>query len=104
MSTPIPVLTQTTKAKRSLQDWIATSQLEFTQIQQFMDEMSAGFNELYKEERITLAGDFRVLDDWRRDADRMTSSIRIEDVNILLRRTPSQLLLKGASVNVRIHT
>ena len=32
----------------------------------------------YKEERITLAGDFRVLDDWRRDADRMTSSIRIE--------------------------
>lgn len=81
---------------RSLQDWIASSQMEFSQSQQFMDEMSAGFNELYKEERITLAGDFRVLDDWRRDADRMTSSIRIENVNILLRRTPSQLLLKGA--------
>ncbi|MFJ7639842.1 MULTISPECIES: GTP-binding protein [unclassified Peribacillus] len=81
---------------RSLQDWIATSELEFTQSQQFMDEMSAGFNELYKEERIVLAGDFRVLDDWRRDADRMTSSIRIENVNILLRRTPSQLILKGA--------
>ncbi|MBO1000321.1 50S ribosome-binding GTPase [Bacillus sp. SD075] len=81
---------------RSLQDWIASSQMEFSQSQQFMDEMSAGFNELYKEERIMLAGDFRVLDDWRRDADRMTSSIRIENVNILLRRTPSQLLLKGA--------
>lgn len=81
---------------RSLQDWIASSQMEFSQSQQFMDEMSSGFNELYKEERIMLAGDFRVLDDWRRDADRMTSSIRIENVNILLRRTPSQLLLKGA--------
>ncbi|WP_110926189.1 P-loop NTPase family protein [Bacillus massiliglaciei] len=81
---------------RSLQDWIAASELEFKQSQEFMDEMSAGFNELYREERINLKGDFRVLDDWRRDADRMTSSIRIDEVNILLRRTPSQLLLKGA--------
>ena len=61
-----------------------------------MDEMSSGFNEMYQEERITLTGDFVVLDDWRRDADRMTSGIRMEDVNILMRRTPSQLLLKGA--------
>jgi hypothetical protein len=81
---------------RSLEEWIAESEIEFTQTQQFMDDMSSGFNEMYQAERIELKGDFKVLDDWRRDADRMTSSIRIEDVNILLRRTPSQLLLKGA--------
>ena len=81
---------------RSLQKWITESDVEFTQVKQFMDEMSSGFNEMYQEERIGLKGDFVVLDDWRRDADRMTSGIRIENVNILMRRTPSQLLLKGA--------
>lgn len=81
---------------QSLQKWIVESEVEFTQVKQFMDEMSSGFNEMYQEERITLTGDFVVLDDWRRDADRMTSGIRMEDVNILMRRTPSQLLLKGA--------
>ena len=80
----------------SLQKWISESEMEFTQSQQFMDDVSSGFNELYQEERIGLLGDFKVLDDWRRDADRMTSGIRIENVNILLRRTPAQLLLKGA--------
>ena len=81
---------------RSLQKWITESEVEFTQVKQFMDEMSSGFNEMYQEERIALKGDFAVLDDWRRDADRMTSGIRMEEVNILMRRTPSQLLLKGA--------
>ena len=81
---------------RSLQKWITESEEEFTQVKQFMDEISNGFNEMYQEERIALKGDFAVLDDWRRDADRMTSGIRMEEVNILMRRTPSQLLLKGA--------
>lgn len=81
---------------RSLQKWIAESEAEFTHVQQFMDEMNTGFNELYQEERISLLGDFKVLNDWRRDADRMTSGIRIETINILLRRTPAQLFIKGA--------
>jgi hypothetical protein len=37
-----------------------------------------------------------VLDDWLRDADRMTSSVQMEKVNIFLRRTPYQILLKSA--------
>lgn len=83
------------KYYQSLQNWIKESEVEFIQVKQFMDEMSNGFNEMYQEERILLKGDFAVLDDWSRDADRMTSGIRIENVNILMRRTPSQLLLKG---------
>lgn len=79
----------------SLNKWIEESEVEFAKVQQFMNDMSSGFNHMYQEERISLQGDFRVLEDWLRDADRMTSSIRIEPVNILLRRTPSQLLLKG---------
>lgn len=81
---------------RSLQNWITEAEVEFNHVKQFMDEMSNGFNEMYQAERIDLKGDFAVLDDWRRDADRMTSGIRIEEINILMRRTPAQLWLKGA--------
>lgn len=80
----------------SMKDWIAFSRDEFTQSQLFLDETSEGFNALYEEERIKLEGDFKILDDWRRDADRMTSGIQFEEVNILLRFTPSQFLLKSA--------
>ncbi|WP_231514804.1 hypothetical protein [Oceanobacillus salinisoli] len=43
-------------------------------------------------------GDFRVLDDWARDADRMTrgGNIQLEKVNILMRSASSQFLMKSA--------
>lgn len=81
---------------RSLQGWITSSKEEFEQSQAFLDEMAEGFNSLYGEERIKPDCDFKVLDDWRRDTDRMTSRFQLEEVNILLRNTPSQLLLKSA--------
>lgn len=81
----------------SFQNWIAEAHEEFEQGQFFLNEMSAGFNDLYGEEKLKLDCDFRVLDDWRRDDDRMTrGSIQLEKVNILLRFTPSQFLLKSA--------
>lgn len=80
----------------SLQGWIIQSKAEFEESQAFLTEMAEGFNTLYGEERLKLACDFMVLDDWRRDTDRMTSAFHLEPVNILLRRTPSQLILKSA--------
>lgn len=81
----------------SIQDWIAESEGEFRSSQAYLDEMSQGFNELYGEEKIALDCDFRVLDDWRRDADRMTrGSVQLEKANILNRFSPSQFLLKSA--------
>ncbi|WP_019242101.1 MULTISPECIES: dynamin family protein [Bacillus] len=81
---------------QSLQEWIldATSELERCKL--FFEEMSESFNGLYNEEKVNLQGDFRVLDDWNRDIRRMTSGVRIERENILLRHTPSQFLLKSA--------
>ncbi|QPA31270.1 dynamin family protein [Thermaerobacillus caldiproteolyticus] len=81
---------------RSLQEWIVTANDELDHCQSFLDEMSDGFNAMYGEERIKLKCDFKVLDDWCRDADRMTSGVQIEKVNIFLRRTPYQILLKSA--------
>lgn len=80
----------------SLQGWIVQSKAEFEESQAFLNEMGEGFNTLYGEERLKLACDFRVLDDWHRDTDRMTSGFHLELINILLRRTPSQLILKSA--------
>lgn len=81
----------------SFQNWIAEAHEEFEQGQYFLNEMSAGFNDLYGEEKLKLDCDFRVLDDWRRDDDRMTmGSIQLEKENILLRFTPSQFLYKSA--------
>ncbi|MGG5252325.1 GTPase domain-containing protein [Neobacillus sp. SM06] len=80
----------------SLQGWIVQAKAEFEDSQSFLNELAEGFNVLYGEERLKLACDFKVLDDWRRDTDRMTSGFHLEKVNILLRRTPSQLILKSA--------
>lgn len=80
----------------SLTEWIAFSHEEFQQGNRFLEEMKESFNTMYGYERINYSCDFKVLDDWQRDADRMTSRVQIEKVNILLRRTPAQVLLKGA--------
>ena len=80
----------------SLQEWISSSKEEFEQGQGFLNEMAEGLNSLYGEERIKVECDFKVLDDWLRDTDRMTSRFLLEKVNILLRNTPSQFLLKSA--------
>jgi GTPase Era involved in 16S rRNA processing len=80
----------------SLQDWINQSLEELGKGQESLDEISESFNALYGEERIKLECDLKTLDDWRRDTDRMTSGFQLDEVNILLRNTPSQLLLKSA--------
>ncbi|MEH7613376.1 GTP-binding protein, partial [Gottfriedia acidiceleris] len=41
---------------------------------------------------------FKVLDDWRRDADRMTSMTQLDDMNILLNSSPSQFILKSSGI------
>ncbi|MDE3837826.1 GTP-binding protein [Bacillus methanolicus] len=84
------------KVYSSLQEWIVTANDELNHCQSFLEEISDGFNTMYGEERLKLNCDFKVIDDWRRDADRMTSGVQIDKVNIFLRRTPYQMLLKSA--------
>ncbi|WP_335487467.1 dynamin family protein [Bacillus sp. JJ1773] len=82
---------------KGIHQWINEASDEFTDAQEFLNEMGAGFNDLYEEEKLSLACDFKVLDDWRRDADRMTrGKVHLENINILNRFTPSQFILKSA--------
>lgn len=84
------------KFRETLEDWIQFSKDEFDHSQSYLNEMAEGFNAMYGDERLQLDCDFRVLDDWRRDADRMTNGILYEKVNIMHRSTPQQFFLKSA--------
>lgn len=84
------------KFQDALQRWIEMANSEFNKSQSFLKELADGFNSMYEEERVLLEGDFKILNDWRRDVIRMTSIVQIEKVNILNRFTPTQVLLKGA--------
>ncbi|WP_257351258.1 dynamin family protein [Pseudalkalibacillus decolorationis] len=84
------------KFKNLLQEWIFKSNEELNQSQSYLDETCEAFSTLCEEERLKLKCDFKILDDWRRDIDRMTSRFQIEDENILLRFKPAQFLLKSA--------
>ncbi|MGZ0086051.1 tetratricopeptide repeat protein [Caldibacillus thermoamylovorans] len=80
----------------ALNEWIAGAEEEFNEYQAFLYEMAEGLNAMFGDERLKLECDFRLLADWRRDTDRLISGVQIDKVNVFLRRTPSQLLLKGA--------
>lgn len=84
------------KLRASLEEWIEETGGELIQIQEFLDEMSEGFNKLYGHDWIRLDCDFRIVEDWKRDIGRMTNGYQLDKVNVLLRRTPSQIFLKGA--------
>ncbi|WP_227935125.1 GTPase domain-containing protein [Alkalihalobacillus deserti] len=80
----------------SIQQWLEVSNVEFIRSQSYLKEMCEGFNGLYRKERFKFNCDFRILDDWYRDIDRMANGISLDEVNVLLRLTPSQLLLKSS--------
>lgn len=84
------------KFHKSLEGWVQFSKDEFGHSQSYLDEMAEGFNTMYGDERIKLECDFKVLDDWRRDADRLTNGVYYEKVNIMHRSTPQQFFLKSA--------
>lgn len=84
------------KFQRRIQGWIAECGTEFKDSQLYLAEMSESFNQMYGDEKLRLDCDFGVLDDWRRDVNRMTrGSIDLEQTNILMRSTASQFLLKS---------
>lgn len=89
-------LTALPRFYESLSYWINFSEEELKMSQALLDERSEGFNVLFGEERIKLECDFKVVDDWRRDANRLTSGVNVDKVNILLKFTPTQFILRSA--------
>ncbi|MET3698682.1 hypothetical protein SAMN05877753_10484 [Bacillus oleivorans] len=80
----------------AIQGWIRDCEDDLKKSQAFLDEMSDSINNLYAEDKIALDCDFKVLDDWRRDVNRITRGmVHLEKANIIMRSTPSQLVLKS---------
>ncbi|GAA0493130.1 dynamin family protein [Salinibacillus aidingensis] len=82
---------------RDLQGWIRDNEEDFKNLQDDLDELSEDLNRQFFEQKISLNGDFKILQDWKRDIHRMTrGSLQIENRNILKRSASSQILWKGA--------
>jgi len=84
------------KINQEIQEWIQCSHKELEKSQIFLQELSEGFNGIYQEQPLPLTCDFTIIEDWRRDARRLTAGVQIKPLNILLRFNPSQVLLKSA--------
>lgn len=82
--------------RASLHDWMKQCNDHFTDMQSYIEDMGNSFNEMYEKERFMLQCDFKVLDDWKRDINRMTTRMQLEEENIFLRVNPAQILLKSA--------
>ncbi|WP_077624778.1 GTP-binding protein [Sediminibacillus massiliensis] len=83
--------------RTAIQGWIVSCEGQFNDSQAYLHDISESFNQLYGEEKITLDCDFKVLNDWRRDVDRMTrGSAQPEKVNIITNSDPTQFLWKSA--------
>jgi antitoxin component YwqK of YwqJK toxin-antitoxin module len=82
--------------RQELQLWLDSSNRELLESQEYLREMSQTFNGLYKEDRMRLECDFKVIEDWRRDVNRMLSRADVEKENILNRPNTTQFLLKSA--------
>lgn len=86
------------KLNDALQSWIEESGSLLEGTQSYLGDMSDSLNSYIGSEQLSLECDFKVLDDWRRDAARMTSMIQLDEMNILLNSSPSQFLLKSSGL------
>ncbi|MEG9297519.1 GTP-binding protein [Mangrovibacillus sp. Mu-81] len=80
----------------TLENWLQSSRIGLQDGQDYLNEMSQTFNDLFGKDRVVLECDFQVIDDWRRDVNRMGTRAVIDKENILLRFKPGQFLLKSA--------
>ncbi|MFS0880318.1 hypothetical protein CHH83_04175 [Bacillus sp. 7586-K] len=78
------------------ENWVKGSHDELLNSQSYLIDMKESFNEIYQIDKLKLDCKFAILEDWRRDINRMTGRIMYEKENILLKKTPAQMLLKGA--------
>lgn len=86
------------KLQRKIDEWMAISETELHQCRKFLDEISNGFNTMLGKDVLELKGDYKILDDWKRDVDRLKNRVEIGKENIFSRLSPSQFLLSTGRV------
>lgn len=85
-----------TDLQHALQQWLSLSREELVQSQESFDDLAVEFNNRFAGEKVELKGDFKILDDWRRDIRRLTVRMPIEEQNIFLQSKFAQLMFQRA--------
>lgn len=80
----------------SLQGWITDTHEEMKETELFLMSKNQWFNDRYNEEKVKLSCDFVIFKDWKRDINRMTNRMEIDDINFMNQLKPTQFLLKSA--------
>ncbi|MDX5475829.1 MAG: hypothetical protein LPK00_09885, partial [Bacillaceae bacterium] len=88
----------TPKYSAALQQWLQEARDHLNEIQTYLTDMSESFNGLYRHDKVRLLADFQVVEDWRRDMNRIISRAEVGHLNILNRQNPVQFILKGAGL------
>ncbi|MGJ9384962.1 tetratricopeptide repeat protein [Salipaludibacillus sp. CF4.18] len=80
----------------SLQKWMEDTHEEMKETEDFLISKNEWFNDKYKEKKVNLACDFVIFKDWKRDINRMTNRMEIDEVKFMNQLKPTQFLLKSA--------
>ncbi|MBU8905338.1 tetratricopeptide repeat protein [Desertibacillus haloalkaliphilus] len=81
---------------KAMQDWLEVAETAFKHSQSALEDVAGGINAYYGDEEIKLVCDFKILEDWRRDTDRLINRLEIEEINIVNGFKPAQLLLRSS--------
>ncbi|RKQ17648.1 GTP-binding protein [Oceanobacillus bengalensis] len=81
--------------RHAIEGWINDREIAFKESQLYLNQMSESFYELY-DEKITLHCDFQVLDDWRRDMNRMTRGVMFIEKKAIIMHSTVQVIMKRA--------
>jgi len=79
-----------------LTGWIKKSESLLTKSDLFLQELGDSFNNAYGNEQLVLNCDFSIVNDWKRDARRLTSRVQYEKFDIFEKNLTKQFLLKSA--------
>ncbi|WAA09045.1 tetratricopeptide repeat protein [Fervidibacillus albus] len=76
-----------------IQEWLVVVEEELKNRKTFFDEMNDGFSTLVGERNVDLPCDFHLIDDWRRDVNRLSGRFQLEKKSILSKRNLYQMFL-----------
>lgn len=80
---------------KRLNEWMETSKEELKLGEQFLQDLATSFNSMLNTDEFHFPCNFQILEDWKRDIDRLTSKPVVQKKEILKKHSPSAIMLKN---------
>ena len=81
------------KFQERITEWLDIAEKELNKANQFFRELSKGFNDMLGHQILQLEGDFKIIEDWRRDIERLKYRIVLGQENLFHYLSPSQVIM-----------